>query len=147
MKKMKSIAQLREKAPYVLKRKGHAKQKKKLLKAYQGKRLKKWWSSYASWECCTIAELKDAEHVGHRMKGGHRHRRNYCICHVCGNWFRRNKGFHDECSDGPLHFCSGRCASQAEYEASLEADVGGGFVSHYWDDDEDAEWRKKKCLQ
>lgn len=37
---MKSIAQLREKAPYVLKRKGHAKQKKKLLKAYQGKRLK-----------------------------------------------------------------------------------------------------------
>ena len=67
------IAQLREKAPYILKRKGHAKQKKKLLKAYHGKRLKKWWSSYASWECCKIEELKDAEHVGHRMKGGHRH--------------------------------------------------------------------------
>lgn len=33
----KSIAKLREKAPYVLKRKGHAKQKKKLLKAYHGK--------------------------------------------------------------------------------------------------------------
>ena len=77
-------------------------------------------------------------------KGGHHHRRNYCICHVCGNWFRRNKGFHDECSDGPLHFCSGGCASQAEYEASLEADVGGGFVSHYWDDDEDAEWKRRR---
>lgn len=70
---MKSIAQLREKAPYVLMRKGHTKQIKKLWKAYHGKRLKKWWSSYASWECCTIAELKDAEHVGHRMKGGKRH--------------------------------------------------------------------------
>lgn len=70
---MKSIAQLREKAPYVLKRKGNAKHKKKLLKAYHGKRLKKFWSSYASWECCTIVELKDAEHVGHRMNGGHRH--------------------------------------------------------------------------
>lgn len=68
-----SIAKWREKAPYVLKRKGHAKQRKKLLKAYQGKRLKQWWATYASWECCTIAELKDAEHVGHRMKGGHRH--------------------------------------------------------------------------
>ena len=86
----KSIAQLREKAPYVLNRKGHAKQKKKLLKAYHGKRLKKWWSSYASWECCTIAELKDAEHVGHRMKGGHRHnhirnaRKRMRKCHICG---------------------------------------------------------------
>lgn len=76
----RSIAQLREKAPYILKRKGHAKQKKKLLKAYHGKRLKKWWSSYASWECCTIAELKDAEHVGHRMKGGHRHNHIYNVC-------------------------------------------------------------------
>lgn len=70
---MKSIAQLREKASYVLMRKGHAKQRKKLWKAYHGNRLKKSWSSYASWECCTIAELKDEEHVGHRMKGGHRH--------------------------------------------------------------------------
>lgn len=76
-----SIAQLREKAPYILKRKGHAKQKKKLLKAYHGKRLKKWWSSYASWECCKIEELKDAEHVGHRMKGGHRHNHIYNKCH------------------------------------------------------------------
>lgn len=78
---MKSIAQLREKAPYVLKRKGHAKQKKKLLKAYQGKRLKKLWAAYASLECCTIAEIKDAEHVGHRMKGGHRHNHIYNVCH------------------------------------------------------------------
>ena len=77
----RSIAQLREKALYVLKRNGHAKQKKKLLKAYHGKRLKKNWSSYASWECCTIAELKDAEHVGHRMKGGHRHNHIYNVCY------------------------------------------------------------------
>lgn len=76
----RTIAQLREKTPYILKRKGHTKQKKKLLKAYHGKRLKKWWSSYASWECCTIAELKDAEHVGHRMKGGQRHNHIYNVC-------------------------------------------------------------------
>ena len=76
----RSIAQLREKAPYILKRNGHAKQKKKLLKAYHGKRLKKWWSSYASWECCKIEELKDAEHVGHRMKGGHTHNHIYNVC-------------------------------------------------------------------
>lgn len=139
----KSIAQLREKAPYVLKRKGHAKQKKKLLKAYHGKRLKKWWSSYASWECCTIAELKDAEHVGHRMKGGHRHRRNYCICSVCGKWFRRNKGRHYDCYDGTYHFCCGPCDEQAQSEADLEEDVGGGFCPLYWDDEGDAEWRRK----
>lgn len=139
----KSIAQLREKSPYVLKRKGHAKQKKKLLKAYHGKRLKKWWSSYASWECCTIAELKDAEHVGHRMKGGHRHRRNYCICSVCGKWFRRNKGRHYDYSDETYHFCCGPCDEQAQYEAYLEKDVGGGFCPHYWDDEGDAEWRRK----
>ena len=88
---MKSIAQLREKAPYVLKRKGHAKQRKKLWKAYHGNRLKKWWLSYASWECCTISELKDAEHVGHRMKGGHRHNhirnahKRMRKCHICGD--------------------------------------------------------------
>lgn len=58
----KSIEKLREKAPYVLKRKGHAKQRKKLLKAYQGKRLKQFWAAYASWECCTIAELKKQMH-------------------------------------------------------------------------------------
>lgn len=127
---MKSIAQLREKAPYVLKRKGHAKQKKKLLKVYQCKRLKKWWSSYASWECCTIAELKDVEHVGHRMKGGHHHRRNYCICNVCGHWFRKNKGIHEEGFD----FCGGKCDSQAIWEASLERDVGGGFEPHFWEE-------------
>lgn len=142
--KHKTIQQLRDNLKKVLKR-ARPKQLKKLKKAYQGKRLKKWWCDYANADGYnTIAELKDFEGVGHRMKGGHRHRRNYCICHVCGNWFRRNKGFHDECSDGPLHFCSGGCASQGRYEASLEADVGGGFVSHYWDDDEDAEWKRRR---
>jgi len=70
--KHKTIQQLRDSLNKVLKR-GRPKQLNKLRKAYHGKRLKKWWSSYASWECCTIAELKDDEHVGHRMKGGHTH--------------------------------------------------------------------------
>lgn len=70
--KHKTLQQLRDNIKKVLKR-ARPKQLKKLQKAYHGKRLKKWWSSYASWECCTITELKDAEGVGHRMKGGHRH--------------------------------------------------------------------------
>lgn len=70
--KHKTIKQLRDSLKKVLKR-GRPGQLKKLRKACHGKRFKEWWSSYASWECCTIAELKDAEHVGHRMKGGHRH--------------------------------------------------------------------------
>lgn len=73
---MKSIAQLREKAPYVLKRKGHAKQKKKLLKAYHGKRLKMLWAAFQNADgFLSIAQLKDIEGVGHRMKG--RCRRNH----------------------------------------------------------------------
>lgn len=70
--KHKTIQQLRDNLKKVLKR-ARPKQLKKLKKAYHGKRLKEWWSSYASWECCTITELKDAEGVGHRMKGGHLH--------------------------------------------------------------------------
>ena len=117
---MKSIAQLREKAPYVLKRKGHAKQKKKLLKAYQGKRLKKWWSSYASWECCTIAELKDAEHVGHRMKGGHRHNhirnahKRMRKCHVCGEPIVKGCEYTDGFSEFQCRSCRiEECREQA----------------------------------
>ncbi len=63
-------------------------------------------------------------------KGGHRHRRNYCICNVCGHWFRKNKGIHEEGFD----FCGGKCDSQAIWEASLEADVGGGFEPHFWEE-------------
>lgn len=71
---MKSIAQLREKAPYVLKRKGHAKQKKKLLKAYGGKRLKEIICAHAAFEEMTISEMKKMEFDFYRdMKGGHRH--------------------------------------------------------------------------
>ena len=77
--KHKTIQQLRDNLKKVLKR-ARPKQLKKLRKAYHGKRLKKWWSSYASWECCTIGELKDAEHVGHRMKGGKRHNHIYNVC-------------------------------------------------------------------
>ena len=128
---MKSIAQLREKAPYVLKRKGHAKQKKKLLKAYGGKRLKEIIRAYAAFEEMTISEMKKMEFDFYRdMKGGHHHRRNYCICNVCGNWFRKNKGIHEEGFD----FCGGKCDSQAIWEASLEADVGGGFEPHFWEE-------------
>lgn len=89
---MKSIAQLREKAPYVLKRKGHAKQKKKLLKAYGGKRLNEIIRAHAAFEEMTISELKKMEFDFYRdMKGGHRHNhvRNATArmrkCHICGD--------------------------------------------------------------
>ena len=62
-------------------------------------------------------------------KGGHHHRRNYCICNVCGNWFRKKNGIHEEGFD----FCGGKCDSQAIWEASLERDVGGGFEPHFWE--------------
>ena len=69
----KTIQQLRDNLKRVLKR-GRPKQLKKLRKAYHGKRLKKWWSDYANADACyTIAELKDFEGAGHRMKGGHSH--------------------------------------------------------------------------
>ena len=80
------------------------------------------------------------------MKGGHHHRRNYCICSVCGKWFRRNKGRHYDYSDGTYHFCCGPCDEQAQFEADLEADVGGGFCPRYWDDEGDAEWRKNEIF-
>jgi hypothetical protein len=144
----KSVVKLREKAPYVLKRKGHAKQKKKLLKAYHGKRLNESIRAHAAFEEMTISEMKKMEFDFYRdMKGGHHHRRNYCICSVCGKWFRRNNGIHDENESGPLHFCDMICKRQAEFESCIDADVGGYFEHHYWDEEEDAEWRKKKCLQ
>lgn len=127
----KSIAQLREKAPYVLKRKGHAKQKKKLLKAYGGKRLNESIRAHAAFEEMTISEMKKMEFDFYRdIKGGHHHRRNYCICNVCGHWFRKNKGIHEEGFD----ICDGKCDSQAIWEASLERDVGGGFEPHFWEE-------------
>ncbi len=44
--------------------------------------MKKWWSDYANADGCnTIAELKDFEGAGHRMKGGHRHNHVYNKCH------------------------------------------------------------------
>lgn len=77
----RSIAQLREKAPYILKRNGRAKQKMKLLKAYHGKRLKELWAARSKFEeVFTIAECKNFEGVGHRMKGGHRHNHIYNVC-------------------------------------------------------------------
>ena len=78
----KSIAQLREKAPYVLKRKGHAKQKKKLLKSYRGKRLKESIRAHAAFEEMTISEMKKMEFDFYRdMKGGHRFNHIYNACH------------------------------------------------------------------
>lgn len=71
--KHKTIQQLRDNLKKVLKR-SRPKQLKKLRKAYHGKRLKKWWSDYANADGCnTIAEIKDFEGAGHRMKGGHTH--------------------------------------------------------------------------
>lgn len=79
--KHKTIQQLRDNLKRVLKR-ARPKQLKKLRKAYHGKRLKKWWSDYANADGCnTIAELKDFEGAGHRMKGGHRHNHVYNKCH------------------------------------------------------------------
>lgn len=79
--KHKTIQQLRDDLKKVLKR-ARPKQLKKLRKAYHGKRLKKWWSDYANADGCnTIAELKDFEGAGHRMKGGHRHNHVYNKCH------------------------------------------------------------------
>ena len=79
--KHKTIQQLRDNLKKVLKR-ARPKQLKKLQKAYHGKRLKKWWSDYVNADgYYTIAELKDFEGVGHRMKGGHRHNHIYNACH------------------------------------------------------------------
>lgn len=89
--KHKTIQQLRDNLKRVLKR-GSPKQMKKLRKAYHGKSLKKWWSDYANADGYnTIAELKDFEGVGHRMKGGkrHNHVRNATArmrkCKECGD--------------------------------------------------------------
>lgn len=79
--KHKTIQQLRDNLKTILKM-ARPKQLKKLRKAYHGKRLNKWWNDYANADgCYTIAELKDFEGVGHRMKGGHRHNHVYNKCH------------------------------------------------------------------
>ena len=67
--KHKTIIYLRDNIKKVLKR-GRPKQLKKLEKAYHGKRLNEWWCDYAKADgLLTIAQLKDIEGVGHRMKG------------------------------------------------------------------------------
>lgn len=38
---------------------------------------------------------------------------------------------------GPIHFCNKYCSDAAEFEASLEADVGGWYEPHYYDDAEE----------
>ena len=80
--KHKTIKQLRDSCNRVLKR-GRPKQLKKLRKAYHGKRLKRWWASYASWECTTIVECKKIEGVykNGNLKGGHTHNHIYNKCH------------------------------------------------------------------
>lgn len=75
----KTIFQLRERVRKVLKS-GRPKQLKKLKKAYGGRYLNNLWASRASFEGLTIAECKDLEGVGNRMKGGHRHNHVYNVC-------------------------------------------------------------------
>lgn len=70
----KTIMQLRDNCIKVFKSK-RPNQIKKLMKAYHGKRLKKLWSERASFEEITIAQCKEYEGVGNRMKGGHTPRR------------------------------------------------------------------------
>ena len=76
----KTISQLRERVRKVLKS-GRPKQLKKLKKAYGGRYLNNLWASRASFEGLTIAECKDLEGVGNRMKGGHRYNHIYNKCH------------------------------------------------------------------
>lgn len=61
------------------------------------------------------------------MKGGHRHRRNYCICSQCGKWFRKNKGIHEEGFD----FCDSICRDNAEASCDVDRDVGGCYDPNY----------------
>lgn len=80
--KHKTIQQLRDSLNKVLKH-GTTKQLKKLKKAYQGKKIKKWWSAYANALGITIVECKCIEGVRSYggMKGGHthNHQRNAAI--------------------------------------------------------------------
>jgi len=85
----KTIFQLRERVRKVLKS-GRPKLLKKLKKAYGGRYLNNLRASRASFEGLTIAERKDLEGVGNRMKGGHRHNhirnahKRMRKCHICG---------------------------------------------------------------
>ena len=85
----KTIQQLRDNLKKVLKR-GRPKQLKKLKKAYSGKRLKKWWVSYAQVENLPISQIKEIEGVGNRMKGGHRHN---AILNAFRRTVRRSKNY------------------------------------------------------
>ena len=76
----KTIFQLRKRVRKVLKS-GRPKQLKKLKKAYGGRYLNNLWASRASFEGLTIAECKDLEGVGNRMKSGHRYNHIYNKCH------------------------------------------------------------------
>lgn len=75
----KTISQLRERVIKVLKS-GRPKQVNKHKKAYGGRYLNNPWASRDSFEELTIAECKDLEGVGNRMKGGHRHNHIYNVC-------------------------------------------------------------------
>lgn len=72
------------------------------------------------------------------------HIRNYYMCNCCGKWFHKSRG--QVKVDGEFDFCSGSCAGQAEYEARLEADVGGGFEAHHWIEDESFRNEKAKFI-
>lgn len=111
----KTIFQLRERVRKVLKS-GRPKQLKKLKKAYGGRYLNNLWASRASFEGLTIAECKDLEGVGNRMKGGHRH--NYAR-----NVFERKlnkskssrKRCHNHLNKGfNYKFIAGRCLRRAK---------------------------------
>lgn len=125
----KTIFHLRERVRKVLKS-GRPKQLKKLKKAYGGRYLKNLWASRASFEGLTIAECKDLEGVGNRMKGGHRHN------HVRNARFRGNvcpycdgiiaKGCGERRYDGVL-FCT-ECA-QADYEERCDR---AEYLSHIY---------------
>ena len=115
----KSIFQLRERIRKVLKS-GRPKQLKKLKKAYGGRYLKNLWASRASFEGLTIAECKDLEGVGHRMKGGHRHNhvrnahKRMRKCHICGEPIVKGCEYTDGFSEFQCRSCrTEECREQA----------------------------------
>lgn len=125
----KTIFQLRELVRKVLKS-GRPKQLKKLQKAYGGRYLKNLWASRASFEGFTIAECKDLEGVGNRMKGGHRHnhirnaRLRGNVCPYCDGIIANGCG--ERRYDGVL-FCT-ECA-QADYEERRDR---AEYLSHIY---------------
>lgn len=113
---------IRATAKHILKH-GSKKQRRKLLRAYSGKRLKRWWQTMAKIEEIPIAQSMIYEGLNKRiMKGGHHHRRNYCICNCCGRWIRKNKSRKIY----GIVFCGVKCMDNYNLDAEIASALLGG---------------------